>query len=59
MVGIYEIIKEKGGVNEDVGWIPEYLKVAVEHLEAWESKEVPLNVSMSIVRQNSECQQAP
>lgn len=34
MVGIHEIIKEKGGVNEDVGGIPEYLKAAVEHLEA-------------------------
>lgn len=31
-VAIYKIIKEKGGVNEDVGWIPKYLKVAVEHL---------------------------
>lgn len=34
MIGMHEIIKEKGGANEDMGWIPEYLKVAVEPLEA-------------------------
>lgn len=34
-VSTYKIIKEKGNVNKDVSWIPEYLKRAVEHLETW------------------------
>lgn len=34
MVSIYKVIKEKSDVNKDMCWIPEYLKLPKECLEA-------------------------